>query len=341
MGPRRRVMFPFFGDGIFTQEGDAWKHSRELLRPQFVHKQYDDMALFQEVVDNLISVLPEKGTVDLQPLFFRLTLDTTTAFLFGDSVGSLGASSPAGESTFASAFNTAQDFVAKRMRLQDLYWLVGGKSFTAACEEVHRFADQIIDRNLSREDKGRDSAKYVFLDFLEKNTSNRTELRSQIINILVAGRDTTACLLSWTFFLLVRHPKVLAKLREEISSTLKGSTEITRSELRHMNYLQNVLKETLRLYPSVPVNLRTAVRATMLPVGGGPDLKSPVFVAKGEGIAYSLYAMHRRPDFYGMDAELFRPERWEEDLPMNKDPINAKWGYLPFNGGPRTCLGSE
>lgn len=198
MGPRRRVMFPFFGDGIFTQEGDAWKHSRELLRPQFVHKQYDDMALFQEVVDNLISVLPEKGTVDLQPLFFRLTLDTTTAFLFGDSVGSLGTSSPAGESTFASAFNTAQDFVAKRMRLQDLYWLVGGKSFTAACEEVHRFADQIIDRNLSREDKGRDSAKYVFLDFLEKNTSNRTELRSQIINILVAGRDTTACLLSWT-----------------------------------------------------------------------------------------------------------------------------------------------
>ncbi|KAI4200693.1 MAG: hypothetical protein LQ348_001732 [Seirophora lacunosa] len=79
----------------------------------------------------------------------------------------------------------------------------------------------------------------------------------------------------------------------------------------------------------------------MLPVGGGPDLKSPVYVAKGEGIAYSVYSMHRRPDFYGTDAELFRPERWNEDLPMNKDPINAKWGYLPFNGGPRICLGSE
>lgn len=191
-------MFPFFGDGIFTQEADAWKHSRELLRPQFQHKRYDDLELFQEVVDNLISVLPEKGMVDLQPLFFRLTLDTTTAFLFGDSVGSLQAPDTAGESTFASAFNTAQAFVAKRMRLQDLYWLVGGKNFTAACEEVHRFADQIIDRNLSRDDEGSDPGKYVFLDFLEKNTSNRTELRSQIINILVAGRDTTACLLSWT-----------------------------------------------------------------------------------------------------------------------------------------------
>ncbi|KAI4105582.1 MAG: hypothetical protein L6R37_002660 [Teloschistes peruensis] len=334
-------MFPLFGDGIFTQEGDAWKHSRELLRPQFVHKQYDNLELFQEAVDNLISVLPAQGLVDLQPLFFRLTLDTTTAFLFGDSVNSLQASNKAGESTFATAFNTAQDFVAKRMRLQDLYWLVGGRSFTAACEDVHRFADQIIDRNLSRDSEGSDPGKYVFLDFLGKNTPNRTELRSQIINILVAGRDTTACLLSWTLFLLVRHPKVLAKLREEISAALKGSTDITRSELRHMNYLQNVLKETLRLYPSVPVNSRTAIRSTMLPVGGGPDLKSPVFVAEGETIAYSVYSMHRRPDFYGMDAELFRPERWEEDLPMNRDPINAKWGFLPFNGGPRICLGSE
>ncbi|KAL8669552.1 MAG: hypothetical protein Q9168_005860 [Polycauliona sp. 1 TL-2023] len=341
MGPRRKVMFPLFGDGIFTQEGDAWKHSRELLRPQFVHKQYEDLELFQEVVDDLMSVLPMKGVVDLQPLFFRLTLDTTTAFLFGDSVHSLQASNTAGESTFASAFNTAQDMIAKRMRLQDLYWLVGGKKFTAACEDVHRFADQIIDRNLSRDTEGSSLGKYVFLDFLEKNTSDRTELRCQIINILVAGRDTTACLLSWTMFLLVRHPKVLAKLREEISSTAKGGSKITRSVLRSMTYLQNVLKETLRLYPSVPVNSRTAIRATMLPVGGGPDLKSPVFVAKGEGIAYSVYSMHRRPDLYGLDAELFRPERWEEDLPMNNDPINAKWGYLPFNGGPRMCLGLD
>lgn len=334
-------MFPFFGDGIFTQEGDAWKHSRELLRPQFVHKQYDDLQLFQDVVDNLISVLPKQGVVDLQPLFFRLTLDTTTAFLFGDSVDSLKTPKMAAESNFASAFNIAQDFVAKRMRLQDLYWLVGGKKFDAACKDVHWFADQIIDHNLSRESKDDDSGKYVFLDFLEKNTSDRTELRSQIINILVAGRDTTACLLSWTFFLLVRHPKVLQELRDEVSTTLQGRTEITRSELRNMGYLQNVLRETLRLYPSVPVNSRTAIRTTMLPVGGGPDLKSPVMVAKGEGVAYSVYSMHRRPDLYGMDAELFRPERWEEHLPLNDDPINAKWGYLPFNGGPRVCLGMD
>jgi cytochrome P450 len=97
----------------------------------------------------------------------------------------------------------------------------------------------------------------------------------------------------------------------------------------------------LRLYPSVPINLRAAVRTTILPTGGGPDGKSPILIPKNTGVAFCLYAMHRRPDFYGLDAELFRPERWDEDLPLFSDPVKAKWGYLPFNGGPRICLGSK
>lgn len=172
-------MFPFFGDGIFTQEGTAWKHSRELLRPQFVHKQYDNLDVFREAVDNLIDAIPKEGVVDIQPFFFRLTLDITTAFLFGESVDSLKKPESTGGSTFATAFNVAQDFVAKRMRLQDLYWLVGGTEFTKACEDVHRFADQIIKRNLSRDTRyEEEQRKYIFLDFLAKNTPDRTALRS-------------------------------------------------------------------------------------------------------------------------------------------------------------------
>lgn len=199
LGLRRNVMFPFFGDGIFTQEGHDWKRSRELLRPQFAFRQYENLDVFRQSMDDFLSVLPDGGVVDLQPYFFRLTLDVTTAFLFGDSVNSLKHDMQGEQTDFAASFNVAQDYIAKRMRLQDFYWLVGGRKFRAACATVHAFADQIIEKNLSRDRAmDRESHQYVFLDSLAENCPNRKELRSQIINILVAGRDTTACLISWT-----------------------------------------------------------------------------------------------------------------------------------------------
>jgi cytochrome P450 len=189
-----------FGDGIFTQEGPDWKLSRDLLRPQLQHKQYESLEVFRTAVDDLIQHIDEANdTIDLQPLFFRLTLDTTTAFLFGESVRSLITPEEVGESTFGSAFNTAQRWVTNRFRLLDLYWLIDGKEFRQACQDVHTFADQIINRNLSSDrSDGKASGRYVFLDTIAKGTSDRTALRGQIINLLAAGRDTTACLLSWT-----------------------------------------------------------------------------------------------------------------------------------------------
>lgn len=91
----------------------------------------------------------------------------------------------------------------------------------------------------------------------------------------------------------------------------------------------------------MPVNARTALCTTILPTGGGPDRTSPVLIPEGSSVAYSVYTMHRRPDLYGMDAELFRPERWDEPMPLGQNETNSKWGYLPFNGGPRVCLGSK
>ena len=201
MGPRRDITFPMFGDGIFTQEGAAWKLSRDLLRPQLQHKQYENLEVFREAVDNLIQQIQETSNdpIDLQPLFFRLTLDTTTAFLFGESVESLKTPEAVGEKTFATSFNTAQQWVTKRYRLLDLYWLINGKEFRDACKAVHDFADQIIERNLSPDRVTTGVAgRYVFLDTVAEKTRDRAALRGQIINLLTAGRDTTACLLSWT-----------------------------------------------------------------------------------------------------------------------------------------------
>lgn len=93
-------------------------------------------------------------------------------------------------------------------------------------------------------------------------------------------------------------------------------------------------KLALRLQPPVPFNFRVSTKDTSLPVGGGPDGLSPIYIKKDTTVAYSVFAMHRRTDLWGKDAAFFRPERWEE---------NAKhgWEYLPFNGGPRICLGRK
>jgi cytochrome P450 len=89
----------------------------------------------------------------------------------------------------------------------------------------------------------------------------------------------------------------------------------------------------LRVHPVVPGNSRLANHDTVLPRGGGPDGSAPVFVPKGTLVGYSVYSMHRRTDFYGADSEDFRPERWET--------LRPSWEYLPFNGGPRICLGQQ
>ena len=92
----------------------------------------------------------------------------------------------------------------------------------------------------------------------------------------------------------------------------------------------------LRLYPPVPLNTRFCKHTTILPRGGGPDGLSPMLVRKGMPVAYSVYHMQRREDLYGPDAASFRPERWEGG---KLDGI--EYAYVPFNGGPRMCLGSE
>lgn len=200
-GLRREISFPMFGDGIFVQEGEAWKRSRELLRPQLAYRQYEDLKVLQEPIDDLLNALPEAGGfVDLQPLFFRFTLDTTTAFLFGKSIHSQTSEDGSPEREFATAFDTAQGYVAKRFRLLDLYWLIGGRNWRESCRKVQLFADKIIDRNLldSKSEQSEDGGRYVFLKAVAEACPDRAALRGQIVNILAAGRDTTACLLSWT-----------------------------------------------------------------------------------------------------------------------------------------------
>lgn len=209
----------------------------------------------------------------------------------------------------------------------------------------HLFVDSAVDRALKAAGSpekgipGDENKRYVFIDALIEETRDKKVLRDQCLNVLLAGRDTAACCLTWALRLLARHPKVMGKLRAEIaaiSGVGQDATQPTREHLKKMVYLNIVLKEKLRLYPSVPLNSRAATRTTTIPSGGGPDGQSPILIRKGEAVGYCFYAMQRHTDIHGPDALEFRPERWEGDKLEN-----VCYGYLPFNGDPCVCLGQE
>ena len=146
--------------------------------------------------------MPSNGVVDLQPLFFNLTLDTATALLFGKSVYSLKANADqdAGNRVFAESFNIAQEGLAKRFRIAPFHFLYNPSVFQKACANVHRFVEQYIDSlNLSENDS-LDDKSYGFIKQVALESATKQDLRDQLLNVLLAGRDTTACCLAWTLY---------------------------------------------------------------------------------------------------------------------------------------------
>ena len=155
---------------------------------------------------------------------------------------------------------------------------------------------------------------------------------------MMAGRDTTAALLGWSLLRLTLHPSIYSDLRATILRDFPAadSSPPTFSQLKSCRPLQHFLQEVLRLHPTVPINNRFCVKDTTLPLGGGPDLKSPIAIRAGQLVFFSVYAMHRREDLWGEDALEFRPGRWGE-----KEKVPGPWAFLPFLGGPRVCLGQQ
>jgi len=140
LGKRRRINFsPLIGHGIFTSDGEEWQHSREMLRPNFVRNQIGDVATFETHVSHLIDAIPRDGTtVDLQDLFFRLTIDSATEFLIGESTNCLQPGlSTVSASKFAKCFNHAQEIAAKWNRFGKFSFLVKKGDFYEEAAFVH------------------------------------------------------------------------------------------------------------------------------------------------------------------------------------------------------------
>ena len=358
-GSNRDELKPLLGEGIFSTDGEQWHRSREMLRPAFAKSQIADLELFDQHVSNLIAAIKHDQKtnasgeeVDLSPLFFRFTMDVATEFLFGESTLEL---SPSGQNLEAVKMRTAFEYCGKQMGGDNGHGLLLGifyalfpklnRGLMKNCKVVHAFVDRIVAKAQARRaeqitsGKAQHRERFIFLEELLDETSDPLKLRSELLNIMLAGRDTTAGLLTNTFFVLAREPSILVKLRAELDALHLDGASPSYDQLKNMKYLRAVFNESLRLYPIVPENGKEAQINTTIPLGGGPDQSEPVFIGKGQTIGYSVYSMHRLQEYFGEDVETFKPERWL-DTEGHKG-IRPGWAYLPFNGGPRVCIGQQ
>jgi len=168
-------------------------------------------------------------------------------------------------------------------------------------------------------------------------TEDPTVLRDETMNIMIAGRDTTAGTLTFVIYLLAEHPEVMARLREEILSKVGPTRRPSYDDLRDMKYLRAVINETMRLFPAVPFNLRMTKSAAIWPSKTGGK---PFYIPPKTRTPYSVLLMHRRKDLWGPDALEFDPDRFLDER-LHKYLTPNPFIFLPFNAGPRICLGQQ
>ncbi|CAK9319004.1 unnamed protein product [Citrullus colocynthis] len=345
-----------FGEGIFLVDGEKWKQQRKLASYEFSTKIVRDFScsVFRRNAGTLVGILWEFSAMarvfDVQDLLMRCSLDSIFKVGFGVDLNCLEEPSKAG-SGFMKAFDdsSAQVF----WRYIDPFWKfkrflnIGSEaSFRNNLKVIDAFVHRLISarRKLLHQPNLNDKEDILsrFLMESEKDPTRMNDqyLRDIVLNFMLAGRDSTAGTLSWFFYMLCKNPLIQEKVAEEVSQIVGVQGEeadinlfiqnLTDSALDKMHYLHAALTETLRLYPAVPVDGRTAEIDDILPDG--------YKLRKGDGVYYLAYSMGRMPCLWGEDAEDFKPERWLENGTFRPE---SPFKFIAFHAGPRTCLGKD
>ncbi|KAF8896770.1 cytochrome P450 monooxygenase pc-3 [Gymnopilus junonius] len=365
------------GTGVFNSDGEMWRFHRAMTRPFFNKTRISNFEIFDqhatEALTQLKSRLREGYPVDIQDLASRFTMDCSTTFLLGKNVRSLGAGLPypyyaAKTKTatpehpankFSKAFDEAQHAVALRAR-RGANWPLAEFWKDVVKEKmdiIHSFVNPIMQTAIERktalgiasdnaggfpEKVNIDDTRGMrigdsLLDHLLLYTEDETILRDEIVNILLAGRDTTMNSITFSVYMLAEHPDVQQRLRKEILDIIGDSQCPTADDLKNMKYLRAVINETLRLYPSAPFILRTSSEPVILPSKNG---NKPFFIPARSKVLADLLLLHRRRDLWGPDALEFDPDRFLDQrlkTYLGANPLI----FLPFSAGPRICLGQQ
>ena len=312
------------GEGLLTSEGDFWRRQRRLAQPAFHRKR---VAAYEEVMvafaERSLEGWRDGQTIDVHEEMMRLTLEIVAKCLFDADVG-------AEAKDVGRAMKVAlEDFSSQRrlIRIPKRIPTPHNIRFEMAARSLDRIVATIIEeRRKSEEDRGDLLSMLMFAEDDSGERMTDKQLRDEVMTLLLAGHETTANALSWTFWLLSLNVEAGAKLAEELERELGGRAP-TMEDLSNLSYAERVLEESIRLYPPAWVMGREAIGECE--VGG---YRMPA----GTTALVSQWVMHRDPRYHD-DPERFYPERWtaeyEEELP--------RFAYFPFGGGPRQCIGAS
>lgn len=359
-GPEVSDMFDeFLGEGIFVVDGHRWQEQRKKAAGIFSRRNFSEnmVAVFQAHARQVVRVLMSRSQkspnieVEMQELLFSLTLDSFCEIAFGlpwNSIESSGTEdSDCPSKLFATHFDRAQAVIVTRFAYRPFWKLErfalrfgllppehDEAKLSASLNFINRHVDTIIERHLSNsnhaEPRQHGFGKPNLLSLFLEISKDKKYLRDVVMNFLLAGRDTTACTLSWLLWELAKSPSDFGKLREEVFAQAKRHSppQLKYENLHQMKFCNACVRETIRLHPAVPADPKVALSSDVLPDG--------TLVFEGDYVFYEPYVMGREVEHWGLDAAEWKPERW---LHMDKEP--SIFVNCAFQAGPRICLGRD
>jgi cytochrome P450 len=310
------------GESLLTANDEAWQRRRRLIQPTF-HRQH--IAQFARAMTDCIASRLDHWRTG-QPVDMASEMMQITYTIVGKTI--LGADVSPESDAVERAIGTLLDHAYRRWgRILDLpNWLPtpGNRRFRRALAELDRVVNRIIAEHRATPSAGRDLLG-ILMEARDAESGlafTDSDLRNETITMLLAGHETTANALSWTFALLAQHPACADRVRAEIASEL-GNRAPTMEDLPRLTCVTNVIRESMRLYPPIWAIERRAVSEDVI---GGYRIPA------GSSVIVSPYVLHRHPQFWP-EPEQFLPERF--------DGVKQPEAYIPFGAGPRYCVGHE
>lgn len=325
------------GEGLLTSEGDEWRRQRKLAQPAFHRSRLAGFAAqmagaTRAMLERWKATPPNDGKpFDIHEEMMRLTFRIVGLTLFSADVD--GDAKDVGRALDV-ALRWANDYAESIVRIPPFIPTPANVRFKRAMKVLDGIVYRLIaDRRASPRAPGSygDDLLAMLMEAKTEDGEAMTDLqlRDEIITMVLAGHETTANLLSWTFSLLAKHPEIERRVREEALRVLGSTRDPVLEDVKSLEYAKLVIEESLRLYPPAWIFERQSLEPDV--IGGFP-------VKPGNIIGIAPYVLHRHPKFW-TDPDVFDPERFRPNAPGSES--RPRYAYLPFGGGARTCIGNH